>query len=87
MDTIFKLYGLRSWRLILVVFLVSFFFGSTASCNEIQGTSLRGPRIYHPYTLRLPGNPGDTLPPGKGVTFLIGIFDTGSRFFVINNVP
>lgn len=87
MDRIFNSKGLSFWRPILVALLVSFFSGSTASCNEIQGTSLRGPRIYHPFTLRLPGNPGDTLPPGKGVQFLIGIFDTGSRFFVINNLP
>lgn len=67
--------------------LIFLFIPAAARSEIINGCNLAGPRLYHPYTLRIPEPTGDTLPPGKNVLFLIGIFDTGSSLVVINNVP
>jgi len=71
------------------------FSWSTAwvSAQEVTGTSTIGPRTSHIFTLRIPPDPavpgdfGDTLPPGSGIFYQFGIFDTGSNTIGINNVP
>jgi hypothetical protein len=43
-----------------------------------------GPLAMEVFALRLPT--GDTLPPGPGALYAIGVFDTGSSVLVVNNV-
>ena len=62
------------------------------SAQEVSGTSTIGPRTSHIFTLRIPPDPsvpgdiGDTLPPGGEIFYQFGIFDTGSNTIGINNV-
>jgi hypothetical protein len=75
------------WKFLGLVLIVSLLIPSAGKTEMINGCSLKGPLLYHPFTLRIPEPKGDTLPPGKNVLFLIAIFDTGSSFVLINNVP
>jgi len=65
----------------------------TVAAQEINGTSTIGPRASHIFTLRIPADPndpndfGDTLPPGPGIFYQYGIYDTGANTIGINNIP
>lgn len=72
--------------------LIVFCITSTSLAQEISGTDTIGPRSSHIFTLRIPPDPndpndfGDTLPPGSGIFYQYGIFDTGANTVAINNV-